>query len=1285
MGVAQSFLRRSFSPSFGQDGVAEEGRGEGKTGTRQARARERERWQQPYYMPCSICGQDGHNRRTCTMPGHGASPVVDPQLGDLYRRLENTLATRDMFAQEGLPTDTVDATIEEIRRQIRDVDAKMKAAAPSQPAASAAGAPSSSAEQACWFGFECNRPGCAYHHPDGRQIDCAWTPSAAGVPSPGPPIGAARVAGADDVDGDEARLRQALELSRLASTTNTKDVLPVPPEWHRFVDKDLMVTIKVATGLVAIDSRMPTRPDLDGHIVLEGTPAAVREAKQLLGPPIAKARQQQRKDAPELLALLEMGYERADATRALVETCPRGTVAHGQRVQQALEWLVELHGEEAGDADQVAESEDQRPIVAVPAPVPRRAPTPELGPEPQPQPEPAPVPVPVPAPVQYRIDITGKRRAGLIVGRAAMVQRFYEDIGNLCGVPHTELRLTLPDGSELDPMDTTELGESGVLPGTTVTVADRQPEPAAALAPAPVVSPDLDLETGSQPEAEHGVVAGDGPPPPIPPFPGVDGMPDDEPVEDKPTTPEPLVVAAPTAGPAAVPATTPGPADVLPLAPEPAPAPASAAASSTSASTVSSVGVRVDFTSLANARAVPQSPTEDVDGIDESTFSKISYVEAGIEPKLSCFTRDDPGYKHVELTQGIIMWTVLTIIDRHGPHLRDIEVQIPGERSLVCKACQAEHTVPVKRCTDDGMKLLPEDFRFRLGGAGGCPNPYPGTLQAVAAVQHAIETARGSVGFRIKISTHEPDPTCIEQWAVVLQGTASRENLQEPRKTQAIVAMRTLHSFSRLVCRQSSGALQFEISRLHPSEVSAAAKRAVAVPTSFGCVTVDLEYVAEGSVAADIAAPVEPEPEPEPEVEAADGQNKGHEQEQDRRQEKEEEELRFHVPNPASWKDIDIPSDDVEDGDIAAPGAMVGRYQVTQYLGKGQFGLVWKATVRDRRRDVDVDVAIKTMDRAKFQGARNKILVQNEIKSMQAVRHKNVVQLFEPLYSESHVMMVLEFCETDLKKYMHAKGARGLPSRAPLSEAETKNFMRDFAAGLQELRAHDIIHRDLKDENLLITHSAADGREVLKIADFGFAKQLVDLTATYTQVGSPAYMAPEVLALHNRALRDGTGLGLSDGYDAKADLWSVGCIMYGMLCKRLVFSDDVRNQADLVNELAREMRDGTQKTLPEFVECEDGRGFNGPASQYNQGAEESPASRECRLILAVDAGVADDRVSIIGGHEIAALRPQGQVVVKYRRAVDVSVECRDLLGQLLQHHPQRRIEWPEFFKHPWLR
>lgn len=344
---------------------------------------------------------------------------------------------------------------------------------------------------------------------------------------------------------------------------------------------------------------------------------------------------------------------------------------------------------------------------------------------------------------------------------------------------------------------------------------------------------------------------------------------------------------------------------------------------------------------------------------------------------------------------------------------------------------------------------------------------------------------------------------------------------------------------------------------------------------------------------------------------------------------------------------------------------------------------VWKSTVESAP---GVVVAIKTMDKAQvLRTPRERDLVQNEIRSMQTVNHPNVVQLFEPLYSDTHIYMVLDFCETDLKKYMSVPLERGLPSRAPLSEVEAKPLMRDFAAGLQALREHSIIHRDLKDENLLIAR-ALDGRPVLKIADFGFAKQLVDLRATVTEVGSPAYMAPEVFALHSPVMRAAFA-GRTAGYDAKADLWGVGCILYGMLTKGLVFSDSVHTKDDLVNELAREMCDGTQKSLPDTVEFEHHRVFDGPASQYNMAAEESAASWHCKQHLAAEYGVPEGRVWIIGARSPVknpTLLAQGKVVVKYRRGVDVSAGCNDLLRRLLQHHPDDRIEWGDFFAHPWL-
>ncbi len=89
-------------------------------------------------------------------------------------------------------------------------------------------------------------------------------------------------------------------------------------------------------------------------------------------------------------------------------------------------------------------------------------------------------------------------------------------------------------------------------------------------------------------------------------------------------------------------------------------------------------------------------------------------------------------------------------------------------------------------------------------------------------------------------------------------------------------------------------------------------------------------------------------------------------------------------------------------------------------------------------------------------------------------------------------------------------------------------LLRELASGLQYLHSYDIMHRDLKPQNLLITE---DGH--LKLGDFGFARSLPRDDMAATLCGSPLYMAPEVLSRQR--------------YDAKCDLWSVGCIAWEML------------------------------------------------------------------------------------------------------------------------------------------
>uniref|UniRef100_A0A2P2IPR8 Serine/threonine-protein kinase ATG1a isoform X2 n=1 Tax=Rhizophora mucronata TaxID=61149 RepID=A0A2P2IPR8_RHIMU len=91
--------------------------------------------------------------------------------------------------------------------------------------------------------------------------------------------------------------------------------------------------------------------------------------------------------------------------------------------------------------------------------------------------------------------------------------------------------------------------------------------------------------------------------------------------------------------------------------------------------------------------------------------------------------------------------------------------------------------------------------------------------------------------------------------------------------------------------------------------------------------------------------------------------------------------------------------------------------------------------------------------------------------------------------------------------------------------------MRQLAAGLQVLQGNHLIHRDLKPQNLLL--SSHETIPQLKIGDFGFARSLMPQGLADTFCGSPLYMAPEIIR--------------NQKYDAKADLWSVGAILFQLV------------------------------------------------------------------------------------------------------------------------------------------
>lgn len=108
------------------------------------------------------------------------------------------------------------------------------------------------------------------------------------------------------------------------------------------------------------------------------------------------------------------------------------------------------------------------------------------------------------------------------------------------------------------------------------------------------------------------------------------------------------------------------------------------------------------------------------------------------------------------------------------------------------------------------------------------------------------------------------------------------------------------------------------------------------------------------------------------------------------------------------------------------------------------------------------------------------------------------------------------------------------------SEAQTKSLVRKFFSALAYMHEKQIVHHDLKPQNLML-HPRDDGTEDIQIIDFGLASYMpTNGRRLFLRCGSPGYAAPELLA--------------SRGYDMSADIYSAGAILYLMLCGQPCFN-----------------------------------------------------------------------------------------------------------------------------------
>lgn len=229
-------------------------------------------------------------------------------------------------------------------------------------------------------------------------------------------------------------------------------------------------------------------------------------------------------------------------------------------------------------------------------------------------------------------------------------------------------------------------------------------------------------------------------------------------------------------------------------------------------------------------------------------------------------------------------------------------------------------------------------------------------------------------------------------------------------------------------------------------------------------------------------------------------------------------------------------------------------YRTIKLLGKGSFGNVYlvKNTINHSYYAMKI---LNCPDKKTY------LEILNEITIHKKLNCKYIIKIYEYYYHKKSMKIIMEYAEKgDLEQFI--KRYKKLNKK--ISDKGILKILTQISTGIEHLHNENIIHRDLKPSNILI-----DKNYNFKIADFGVSKVINNrYKLAYTCVGTPYYMAPEVIA--NSKM----------GYSFSSDLWSLGCILFQLLTFNYPFYG--RNMIDLSNNIKRRKPSYYQIRFPKY-------------------------------------------------------------------------------------------------------
>lgn len=198
------------------------------------------------------------------------------------------------------------------------------------------------------------------------------------------------------------------------------------------------------------------------------------------------------------------------------------------------------------------------------------------------------------------------------------------------------------------------------------------------------------------------------------------------------------------------------------------------------------------------------------------------------------------------------------------------------------------------------------------------------------------------------------------------------------------------------------------------------------------------------------------------------------------------------------------------------------RYRIDSELGRGGMGVIYRARDTLLKRDV----AVKVMSESGL-GTEGRARLLSEAQAAAQLNHANIVTVFDAGEEDSTPFIVMELIEGE-----------SLHTQRPEEVEKIIAIAQQVCDALEHAHANDVIHRDLKPENVLLTPDST-----IKLTDFGLARSIASrISAERMIVGTVFYIAPE--------------LALGKPYDGRADLYSLGVMLYELITGRLPFTAD---------------------------------------------------------------------------------------------------------------------------------